>query len=270
MRLRLRSKLLIGVGVYMVLLAAVALPGVLAAQASLDAMQAAVEHHVREVSLVGQLAADVNLIKSNLLLHALSSSPDEERHYEQELSQRGAEVDAILDELLSIQQRFNDTVDIGRLESFRTAWNEFEHVQNDEFLPLSREQRNQQAYALAQDGGPLDQSFDDVSAQLDVLQQSLPSESQERLELAQHDFERNRDVLVAIFIAVAVLGVALSVRQATALARAIEALSQGARRVAQGNFREPVRVQTGDELQALADSFNAMTAALERVRDEQT
>jgi two-component system, sensor histidine kinase and response regulator len=269
MRLRLRSKLLIGVLIYMALLAAVALPGVLAAQASLDAMHAAVDHHVREVSLVGQLAADVNLSQSNLLLHALSSSPEEEHRYEQELSRLATEVDSTLDELLQIQQRFNDRVDIDRLQTFRGAWNEFEHVQNDQFLPLSREQRNQQAYALAQDGGPLDESFDDVSTQLETLQQLLPSESQERLELAQQDFERNRDLLIAIFVVVGLVGVALGLSQATGLARAIEALSQGARRVSQGNFGQPVRVHTGDELQGLAESFNVMTAELKRMREEQ-
>ena len=77
MRVRLRSKLLLGLAVYLALLAAVGVAGLHAAQVGLNGTYAAIEHHVREVDLVGQVSADVNLIQANPMLHALSSSADE-------------------------------------------------------------------------------------------------------------------------------------------------------------------------------------------------
>jgi hypothetical protein len=46
---------------YLALLGAVGLMGLYAAQASLDGLHVAVEHHVRELSLLDQIGADVGL-----------------------------------------------------------------------------------------------------------------------------------------------------------------------------------------------------------------
>ena len=73
MRVRLRSKLLLGVLIYLLLLGGVGLAGIYAAQVTLNGVHTLLDHHVREVSLVGELAADVNLFESDLLLHNLST-----------------------------------------------------------------------------------------------------------------------------------------------------------------------------------------------------
>ena len=90
MSVRLRSKLLLGVLIELLLLGGVGLAGACGAQVTLDSVHALVDHHVREVSLLGELAADVDGVASDMLLHALSSSPEQEHPYEQEARAPGA------------------------------------------------------------------------------------------------------------------------------------------------------------------------------------
>jgi two-component system, sensor histidine kinase and response regulator len=268
LRLGLRKKLVVGVFIYLGLLGLVGLLGLYAAQVSLSGMHAAVDHHVREVSLVGELAADVNHAQATLLLHALSRSLEEEGPYEDQVGQIQGRISTLVEELLAIQERFGDQPDIDRIYAFQTAWNDFLRVENDKFLPLSRDQRDDEAFELAQADGSLGQSFARVRAQLAVLESALPTESTERLERTEADFAFNRNILVLTLAAAGLLGIVLGLSQAARLARAIDALSQGASRVTQGNLSHRVQVHTGDELERLAESFNTMTSELQRVSDE--
>ena len=269
MRLRLRSKLLLGVLIYELLLGAVGAAGIYSAQVTLDSVHTLVNHHIRETSLLGELAGDVNLLQSDLLLHTLGRSPEEEGPYEQQVVQVEQRVDAWLDELLGIQFQFGDETDIERLQAFRGAWDQFVTVTHDQYLPLSRQGRDGEVFELAQPSGSLGQAFDEVRTQLTLLQALLPSESTERVQEAEEDFAWHRNGLIVTLILAGLGGIALGLGQVTRLARAIEALSQGASRVAQGNFGQRVRVETGDELERLAGSFNVMTNELQRMSDEQ-
>ena len=268
MRVRLRSKLLLGVLVYLLLLGGVGAAGIYAAQVTLDTVHTLVDHHVREVSLVGDLAADVNLLQADLLLHNLSRSEQEMRLYEQEMAQVEGEVNALLDELVQTQVQFGDQADVARLSAVRTAWQQFVRVKNEQYLPLSREQREYEAFELAQPSGALGQAFSEVHRQVTTLQSVLPAESSQRVKNAEQEVALHRDGLLVVLLLAGLGGVLLGLAQATQLARAIEALSQGAWRVAQGNFGQQVRVKTGDELEGLADSFNAMTGELQRMNAE--
>jgi signal transduction histidine kinase/HAMP domain-containing protein len=76
-------------------------------------------------------------------------------------------------------------------------------------------------------------------------------------------------------------GLAISALAALALARGmvrpIRVLDEGARRIGEGNLNQSIEIHTGDELEALADQFNRMSAqlresyaGLERKVDERT
>ena len=267
-RLGLRKKLVVGVFIYLALLSLVGSLGLYAAQESLSGIHAAVDHHVREINLVGELAADVNLVQSTLMLHALSRSVEEAGPYEQQIGELQHRVSQIVEELLDIQEQFGDDPDVQRIRAFQATWNDFLRVENEQFLPLSRDQRDDDAFELAQANGPLGQSFAAVRANLAVLQTALPKESTEHLKRNEEEFASNRNILLLTLLAAGVLGVVIGLSQAERLARAIEALSRGAGWVAQGNFTQRVLVDTGDELERLAQTFNAMTGELQRSTEE--
>jgi PAS domain S-box-containing protein len=269
MRLRLRSKLLVGVLVYLLLLGAVGVMGLYAAEVSLVGMHSAVDHHVHEVSVVGEMASDLNVLQTTLLLHTLSDSPEELSNYEQQVAQLEVRMAALIVDLRQTQERFDDLADIDRIDTFSSAWDTFVRVENEQYLPLSRALSDEEAYQLARADGPLGRSYADARAALAALQVTLPSESVARLQVAEQDFVMNRNLLLATLLGAGVLGIVLGLSQATRLARAIEALSVGARRVAAGDLIHRVRVQTGDEIEELAGSFNTMTASLAQVTEHQ-
>jgi PAS domain S-box-containing protein len=267
MKARLRTKLLGAVMLYLCMLTVVGLLGLYAAQSSLDGMHAAIEHHVREVTIVGDIASQVSSTHSNMVLHILSESPDEQRRYERRIQASQQRVNVLIDELERTQIQFNDEGDLPPVLEFHQAWVAFMQLGNEEVLPLSRQQRDSEAVVLARANGALDQAYRDVEIKLRALQDALPTESTERLQTAEDDFGRNRNVLLITLVLVGVVGIAFGLSQSTRLARAIEALSRAARQVATGDLNQRVQVTTGDELQSLADSFNVMTGSLaEQVR----
>lgn len=76
---------------------------------------------------------------------------------------------------------------------------------------------------------------------------------------------RRFEALFPPVIAVSILAVVLlSVGQIRRYLVPLERLSQGTRQIAEQNFTEPVQIESGDEFEELADSFNSMAARLER------
>ena len=66
-------------------------------------------------------------------------------------------------------------------------------------------------------------------------------------------------------IAISILAVVLlSISQIRRYLVPLERLSEGTRQIAERNFAEPVRIESGDEFEELAGSFNAMASRLER------
>lgn len=76
---------------------------------------------------------------------------------------------------------------------------------------------------------------------------------------------RHFEAMFPPVIVVSVLAVVLlSVSQIRRYLVPLERLSQGTRQIAERNFAEPVRIESGDEFEELAGSFNYMAARLER------
>jgi two-component system, sensor histidine kinase and response regulator len=267
MRLSLGRKLIAGIVVYLALLASVGLVGLYAAQVSIDRLHIAVKHHFREVSLVGDLMYEVSLIHSTSLLHALSDSAQDQPPYEQQLGQMERAVQALIDEMARNEARFDDQNDVASVEAFRAAWNEFLQVQDVQLLPASRDDRNGEAIGLARPDELLGRPYRHAMSKLRAMQASLQSESAEQLAQAEQDFERNRNILFAAVVLAGWLGFAFGRNQSAQLVKAVRAVSDAAARVADGDFSERVRVGTGDEIESLANSFNVMTANLQRTTE---
>jgi two-component system, sensor histidine kinase and response regulator len=263
--MKLRTKLLAATGAYQMLLVVVGLVGLLAAQAALSGLEIAVQHHIHELDTLGVIASEVNHVHSLSVMHALSDSVEEQDQYEREIAGSEAHVQALLSELLQIQERYQDQGDIDGIQDFERAWAAYLRVQDEQLLALRGPGHLQEAVSLIGSGGPLAQPYEEVTNRLASLQALLPSEATERLTLAQGDFSRNRDLLLAIVVLAACCGITFGVWQSARLARSVQAVSRAARRVAGGDLSQRVHVKTGDEIESLADSFNVMTNNLERM-----
>jgi two-component system NtrC family sensor kinase len=65
-------------------------------------------------------------------------------------------------------------------------------------------------------------------------------------------------IFAGVLLFVSVIGVILSTWISSRLARPVRALAEGARRIAAGEHIEPIRVNTNDEINLLAEEFNTM------------
>ena len=66
-----------------------------------------------------------------------------------------------------------------------------------------------------------------------------------------------------LLLAMIALAIGLAIRSARKLTQPLSQLSQGARRLSEGDFAARVRIKTGDELERLGDAFNDMGPKLE-------
>ncbi len=269
MRLGLRGKLGVAVSIYLGLLALVGLTGLYAAQVSLSGMHVAHEHHVKEISLLANLSSAVERVQSTVLLHVLTQSPAEQAAYEAQIGELEREIDLLFDQEVDLQRTFGDESDVDLFEGLRGAWHEYLRALDEQFLPLSRQERDVEALATVREDGPVDLAYEQAVAQLTVVQATVESESRERLDLAEQEFAANRDRVLLALVLAGAFGFVFGLWHSSRLAIAIRALSTAARRVAAGDFGQTLRMQTGDEIESLADSFNVMTSNLQRMHDEQ-
>ena len=266
-KLSLRSKLLTAVLLYLILLVCVGLLGLYAAQDSVDRLHVAVEHHFREVNLLSELTSVASQSRATSLLHTLSSSPAEWERYEADIAQLEQQADALTQQFVQTQAAFGDQDDIEDIGAFSRAWQDFVEVRDGEFLPLSRANRDEEALELARPGGRLDQAYRGARTKLRGLHTALETLSGQQLAQTEDVFGRNRNMLFAALVLAGCFGVAFGLLQSARLARAVQAVSRAAARVADGDFSQRVEVRTGDEIESLANSFNVMTASLHHMTE---
>src|SRR5207253_7940456 len=179
------------------------------------------------------------------------------------------EIDGLLDQELDLQRSFADEGDTARFESSRDAWNDYLVARDLQLLPLSRADRDVEALAAAQEDGPVDLAYERALGQLTTLQAAVEDESRDGLQLAEQESATNRNLVVVVLVLGGVFGIVFGLWQSSRLATAVRAVSRAARRVADGDFGPHLKIRTGDEIESLANSFNVMTANLQRMHDEQ-
>jgi two-component system, NtrC family, sensor kinase len=121
--------------------------------------------------------------------------------------------------------------------------------------------------SLAEDERVLKQ-HQDVLKVIEDLRNEVAKDMSDRIRQAGHDFRRSV-AIVSTATAVAVLLVVTLVSLFSGwVFKPIRDLQAGVRRVTDGDFSQPIDLQSGDELEDLAVAFNGMTARLHEVYQE--
>jgi signal transduction histidine kinase/HPt (histidine-containing phosphotransfer) domain-containing protein/ActR/RegA family two-component response regulator len=270
LRLGLQGKLLLGVLLYIGLLAGVGGLGLYAAQASLIGFDTALQHHVREISVLSDIAETVDQVQTTALLHVLADTPEDRVQYEQRFAMLQAQVDRLVDEQITIEQSFQDESDLSRIERFRELWRDYLQARDEQVLPLSRDNRDAEALQLVEPGGAVAAAYQRVVNEVSTIEDQVEGESRNRLQESERQYAHNRDLLLGTLLVAGVCGVAFGLAQSRRLAGSVQAVSQAAHQVARGDFSPRLQVSTGDEIESLAVSFNTMTANLQRMNEERT
>lgn len=103
---------------------------------------------------------------------------------------------------------------------------------------------------------------------IDLLRNEVSKDMSDRIGQAGHDFRRSV-AIVSVATAVAVMLIVTLVSLFSGwVFKPIRDLQAGVRRVTEGDFSQPIDLQSGDELEDLAVAFNGMTARLHEVYQE--
>jgi two-component system NtrC family sensor kinase len=103
---------------------------------------------------------------------------------------------------------------------------------------------------------------------IDLLRNEVAKDMSDRIGQAGNDFRRSV-AMVSVATAVALLLVVTLVSLFSGwVFKPIRDLQAGVRRVTEGDFTQPINLQSGDELEDLAVAFNGMTARLHEVYQE--
>lgn len=144
------------------------------------------------------------------------------------------------------------------------AGEEFDMVVENRVVPLASEGQRSQAFRiLGQEGNPLIE-------RIEVLGNALLDTQSEIVEQTEEDIASNTNrallILILVIAAATLVGLVTSILLPRRLVRSIDALVTAARGIERGHFDQKIEINTGDEIEELADRFEQMQAGLKRLQ----
>jgi phosphoserine phosphatase RsbU/P len=113
----------------------------------------------------------------------------------------------------------------------------------------------------------------DTSNPVVITVQTRVSKLYERLFAAQGDFAPTVEiallVAVIVFALIELLAIVIGTRLTRTVTGAVAQLYEGTRHINRGDFSHRIPVKSNDQIATLANSFNSMTASLEKLIEEQ-
>ncbi len=104
--------------------------------------------------------------------------------------------------------------------------------------------------------------IDEYSSPAEQFKEEISQSVLETSEYVDKQLERAQLVFVIVFSVMVLVAVVVIVLLSRAITRPILALTKGAEVVGRGELDYKIKMETGDEIQQLAEQFNAMTMAL--------
>ncbi|NOQ21390.1 MAG: PAS domain S-box protein [Candidatus Aegiribacteria sp.] len=265
MKLTLRTKL-IGAFVIMLLLTSiVGFVGVFSSRIIENHMENIIEEDVQPASILGVVARRVGFIHSNSLLHLITTSIDDMNRYESEIADWAGRINTNLDSLANM---FQDQAALNKLAEFRADWDTYLRIWNEQVVPLSRANLDEEAFALARKGGAAGMVAHEAMYKLDELHDTIIATSDQSLILSKRHFTKIQIILLVIILFAIILGLVFGIKQSSRIAGAVNTVSKAAQLVASGDLDQRAEVETGDEIESMADSFNTMTCNLKIMVEE--
>ncbi|MFH2218396.1 MAG: PAS domain S-box protein, partial [Pseudomonadota bacterium] len=265
MKFNLRAKIIGGYVVIVLLMAVVGLEGTYTSKTIRDNLDNIIEQDIIPANILGDVGRRAGFVRANSLLHLFTRSIDDMNRYESEVADWQGKINTDLDTLENI---FEDQATLDRLAEFRTAWETYLRIWREQAVPLSRENRDEEAFALARKGGIAGAAAREAMYRLDELHNVNVAAANHRLKLSEQTYRKRQYILSAIILLAIILGLAFGIRRSSLIAGPVNSVSKAARRVAAGDFDQIVTVKTGDEIESLANSFNTMTVKLKTMVEE--
>jgi signal transduction histidine kinase len=265
MKLNLRTKLIGSFVIVLLLIGIIGLVSIYTSRHIQCHLENIVEQDVKTANILGVVARRAAFIHSNSLLHVFTESIDDMNRYESEIADWERKIRTQLDTLASI---LKDHAICDKLVEFRAAWDTYRKIWHEQLVPLSRANRDEEAFTLARKRGAAGLAARETMFKLDELHDANLVAAEYTLELTEQDSRKSQKILMAVVFLATVLGLVFAIRQSSLIAGAVNTVSKTAQLVAAGDFNQNVKVRTGDEIESMADSFNTMTSNMKKMVEE--
>ena len=166
MKLNLRTKLIGGFVIIILLMVVVGLVGMYTSRHIQNRLEDTVEQDVKAANILGVVARRVGFIRSNSLLHLITDSIDDMDRYESEIADWEGEINTDLD---TLENMFKDQATLDKLAEFRAVWGTYLRIWREQVVPLSRASRDEEAFALARKRGAAGTAAREATYKLDEL-----------------------------------------------------------------------------------------------------
>lgn len=185
--------------------------------------------------------------------------------YESEIADWEGKINTDLD---TLENTFKDQATLDKLAEFRADWEMYLRIWNEQVVPLSRADRDEETFELVRKRGAAGLAAQDAMYKLDELHDAIIATANDNLELAEQDFRKSQNILLAVIFLTITLGLYFGLKQGSLIAGAVNTVSKAAQRVADGDLDQSVTIRTGDEIESMADSFNTMTRNMKNMVEE--
>jgi len=264
-QLNLRTKLIGSFVIILLLMVFVGLVGVYTSRHIENHLEDIVEQNVKSANILGVVARRVGFIYSNSLLHLFTTSVEDMTRYESEISDWTGKINT---DLNTLENMFKDQATLDRLAEFRADLDTYLRIWNEQVVPLSRANRDEESFALARKRGAAGMAAREAMYKINELHDTIIITANESLKLAEQDFRSSQYILLTITLLAIILGLAFGIKQSLLIAGPVNAVSKAAQLVAAGDLDQRVTVKTGDEIESMADSFNTMTGNMKKMVEE--
>jgi len=261
MKLGLRSKLVRSFGLILLVLAAVEAMNIYTSKTIAKQVEHTAQMDIKAANLLADLSQKAGLVHADTLLHLSASSPEDMERYESEIAQCESEIDALLD---TLQDTCQTQAELTKLTEFRYAWDRYASIRDEQVLPASRTDHKQEALVLiaANDAATAAQT---AFAKLAELQEASITATDQRLALANQVCNRSQALLLFIVPLAAIIALIFIAYQGSQIVSGLKLVSDTAQLIAGGDLDWNVALHTGDEVEALADSLNAIARNMKKM-----
>jgi len=263
MKLGLRHKLIRGFVLILFMMAALTLANLCTSRTIQADLQEGMRLNAEAANMLANLSSKVGLVHANTLLHLHATSTGEMQLHASSISEAEDEIHALLDALENTLQ--SDRVRY-KLREFRFAWGMYSSLRDELVLPASAANRKQEALSIATKEGTAGVAAQTAFDALEELREANAAAASEHLASTAHRHAVSQTILLALALLAVIPVLAFGVRISSQVVAAVDIVGGAARLVAAGDADWSVTLETGDELQSLAESLNAITRNLRKLQ----
>jgi PAS domain S-box-containing protein len=251
-----RSKIISGLALVLLLMATHQVTSIYISRTLEQRWASTLERDIQSTDLVMEVVRQAEGFHTGALLHLTTYSEDGMRRYEEQMRRAAVELGTLLD---ALQDTYRTEAELQKLAEFRFAWHTHARIWEEQVLPASRTEGKEAARALVQEDGIAGMAAAAAFGRLEELQKTTITAFHQRLALVNQQRLTSQNVLLILLLLAIVPSLALGVHMASRISEAVNLVLNAARLVAEGDLDWSVSVETGDEIESMAESLTAMT-----------